>query len=384
MFSRRAVALVSSALFALSGCGQRAGGFEFSGTLQAPSAAVGSTVGGRVTAVLVDDGAPVRAGDVLVRFDDLQQRAALRAATGRVAQAEAALEDLNAGARAPDLARAQALALQQREAYENVSQAQPRQIAVLEAQLHQAEAQEADAAAALKQARADAARTRTLYATGDESAQERDVADERESRAAAQVADTAAGVRAARNQLANARDVTLPKDAAAALASYRAAQQAYQSLAVGARPDQVRQARALLASARADVSAARARLAETVVLSPAAGVVNGTDLHVGDLVAAGAPVATIDEYGEPYVRVYVPQSALGRIRLGLPVRVRSDADPGTTFPGSVEQIDAQAQFTPQNVQTAEDRANLSFGVKVRVHDRSGRLRGGTTVDVAFP
>jgi HlyD family secretion protein len=108
------------------------------------------------------------------------------------------------------------------------------------------------------------------------------------------------------------------------------------------------------------------------------------NLHVGDLVAPGASVATIDEDGEPFVRVYLPQSMLGRIRVGAHVAVHPDSQPGLALDGSVEQIDEQAQFTPQSVQTAEDRATLSFGVKVRIHDREHRVHGGTTATVALP
>jgi membrane fusion protein YbhG len=121
-----------------------------------------------------------------------------------------------------------------------------------------------------------------------------------------------------------------------------------------------------------------------VVRAPAAGVVQALDLHAGDLVAPGSAVATIDEMGDPYVRIYVPQSALNRFSVGAKTSVRSDAGNGATFDGRIEAIDAQAQFTPQNVQTAADRAMLSFGVKVRVHDPEHRLHGGTTVEVAAP
>ncbi|MGH7707021.1 MAG: HlyD family secretion protein, partial [Vulcanimicrobiaceae bacterium] len=126
------------------------------------------------------------------------------------------------------------------------------------------------------------------------------------------------------------------------------------------------------------------RLDEMAVRAPAAGVVTALDLHPGDLVAPNASIATIDEAGNPYARIFVPQAKLGGVAVGARLDVRSDSLPGVRFEGVVEQVDSQAQFTPQNVQTASDRAVLSFGVKVRVHDPRRQLHSGTTVAVAVP
>jgi HlyD family secretion protein len=370
------------AFVSLAGCGS-VGDFQFSGTVQAPSASVGSTIGGRITAVLVQDGAAVHAGDVLVRFDDAQQRAAVVSAQGQVAQSSATLADLQAGPRASDLAQGRELARQQYAAYQRARLESPYQLSVLQNQLHQAEAQQYAATATAQQSRRDASRWRNLYSTGDVSAQERDAKNAAEQRANADLADSEAAVRAARAQLASGGNATLPQDTAAALAAAKAAQHSYESLAAGTRPDQLRAARAALAAARGELNNALARLNEAVVRSPAAGMVTDMNLHVGDLVGPGAAVATINETGEPFVRIYVPQSMLGQVRVGAAVRVRSDAHTADILGGTVEAIDSQAQFTPQNVQTAEDRAAVTFGVKVRIHDKAHRLHGGTTAEVAL-
>jgi len=379
-----AVLAASIAGTVLCSCGGSRAGDAYSGTLQSPGAAVGSTVGGRVARVLVSEGSRVRAGDVLLRFEDDQQRAALASATARVAQARAVLADLQAGARPEDLARAAAQVEQQRAQYEAAQSAQPYEAAVARSEVREAVAQLSDARAAARQAHADAARMRTLSATGDISAQQRDAAVAREAEANAQVAGRAAAVRAARARAANTTAVTLPENAAAAAAAYRAAQEQYRSLAAPPRTAQVRQAEGAVRAAQADVTAARVRLDETVVRAPSAGVVTAMDLHPGDLVAPGASIATIDENGNPYVRIYVPQEKLGRVAVGAKLDVQSDALPGERFDGLVEQVDARAQFTPQNVQTASDRAVLSFGVKVRVRDPGRRLHAGTTVAVTVP
>ncbi|HKW45682.1 MAG TPA: HlyD family efflux transporter periplasmic adaptor subunit, partial [Candidatus Eremiobacteraceae bacterium] len=104
----------------------------------------------------------------------------------------------------------------------------------------------------------------------------------------------------------------------------------------------------------------------------------------GDLVPAGSSVATIDEFLDPYVRIYVRQADLARFAVGTSVRVRADAAPGKSFDGVVAAVDTIAQFTPRDVQTPEDRADLTYGVKVRIHDPDGALHGGTTASVAIP
>ncbi|MFM8358711.1 MAG: HlyD family efflux transporter periplasmic adaptor subunit, partial [Verrucomicrobiota bacterium] len=83
-----------------------------------------------------------------------------------------------------------------------------------------------------------------------------------------------------------------------------------------------------------------------------------------------------------WVRVYVPQTWLGGIRVGDPVPLRADAFPGRGFTGTVAQVHRQAEFTPRNVQTPDDRIRQVFGVKLRVDPASG-LRPGMTVDARF-
>jgi membrane fusion protein YbhG len=342
---------VALSAMALPSCGPSAP--EYSGTLQAPSAAVGSTIGGRIAHVYTVEGAFVHKNATLVRFDDAQQRAAVAAAAGRLSEARAILADLQAGARPQDLARAKALAARDHAQLALARSATPYQATVTRNQLRQALANERDAAVAA------------------------------EAHADAQESSSKAAVRAASAQTENTIAVTLPQSVASARAAYEAANEQYLLLAAGARPDQIRQGRAGVRAALGQLADAQAKLAEMTVRAPAEGVVTAMDLHAGDLLAPGASVATIEERGNPYVRIYVSQQDLGRLKLGDRVTVRADSTPGT-FQGIVEQIDARAQFTPESVQTKSDRAVLSYGVKVRVHDPTGLLHPGTTVEVPLP
>ena len=360
-------AIGALALSLVAGCGR--GDTTYSGTLQSESADVGSTVGGRVTAVLVADGQIVHTGQILVRFDEKDQRAALVQAQGSLAQAQAQLADLVAGPRPQDIAKANAQAAQAMHAYQQAQITGPHQIAQAQEQVRQTAAAAANAAA-------DAARAKELYAKGYTSAQQRDTAAAANQQAQAQLA-------AAQAQLAAVQSGSVPQGVDAARQAYEAAAANAALIAAGSRPDQIEQARAAVAAAQGTIQAAQARLVEMTVRASADGVINGLNLRAGDLVPAGAAVATIDEFIDPYVRIYVPQSQLGQMHVGQEVSVHSDALPKQTFTGSVEMIDQTAQFTPRDVQTSEDRANLVFGVKVRVHDPQRLLRGGTTATVSL-
>jgi HlyD family secretion protein len=121
-----------------------------------------------------------------------------------------------------------------------------------------------------------------------------------------------------------------------------------------------------------------------IVSTPSDGMVTAMDLHPGDLIPANASIATIEEPGNPYARIYVPQGKLGELRVGSHLHVRSDSLPGETFDGIIEQIDQRAEYTPQDIQTASDRELLAFGIKVRINDPQRRLHPGTTVAVNVP
>lgn len=372
------------ALASITGCSNHGDAFAYSGTVQADAAAIGSTAGGRVTSVSVGDGQRVRKGQTIVVFDDRQARAAYRSAIAARDQAYAQLHDLEAGPRPADIARAQAGAAQADAAYEQAQLNQPQAVQTARSAVESAKADDASAHAASDKAARDEERSLALYREGAISEQAMDAsrtaADS--ARGAAQSAD--ARLRQSTSALDSVENGSAAQTVKAAADNAAAAHAELSLVLAGTRPDQLQQARAAAKAADANVAGAAARLDETRVVAPADGVVDGLDLRPGDLVPAGAAVAQVDEFGNPWVRIYVTQSDMQHVKVGAAVRVRSDALAGQSFDGRIETIDARAQFTPRDVQTAEDRADLAFGVKVRIADPGRALRAGTTVDVALP
>ena len=143
-------------------------------------------------------------------------------------------------------------------------------------------------------------------------------------------------------------------------------------------------AKTRVAQARAQLADIDAQLAELQVVAPADSILEVLSVKVGDVLPPNHEAATLLLTGHLWVRVYVPESWLGLIKLGEHVRVRVDSFPHTDFDGVVEQINRQAEFTPRNVQTVADRIKQVFGVKIRLPSEDDRLRAGMAADVYFP
>lgn len=168
------------------------------------------------------------------------------------------------------------------------------------------------------------------------------------------------------------RKVVSPTDAERAGSAARA-----QDKIVDAAKMRVVQARAQLA----DIDA---QLGEMQVKAPTDSILEVLSVKVGDVLPANREVATLLLPEHLWVRVYVPEPWLGLIQVGDQVQVRVDSFPKENFAGTVEQINRQAEFTPRNVQTVEERIRQVFGVKIRVPSKDGRLRAGMAADVLFP
>jgi membrane fusion protein YbhG len=143
-------------------------------------------------------------------------------------------------------------------------------------------------------------------------------------------------------------------------------------------------ARMRIVQMRAQLSEIDAELAELNVVAPNECVLEVLNVKVGDVLAPNQELATLILPQHLWVRVYVPETWLGLIALGDPVRLRVDSFPNEDFAGTVEQINRQAEFTPRNVQTVEDRIRQVFGVKIRLQNHDDKLRAGMSADALFP
>jgi HlyD family secretion protein len=151
----------------------------------------------------------------------------------------------------------------------------------------------------------------------------------------------------------------------------------------GTRPEEIAAARAELELAEAQWAQARAVAEELVLLSPARGVVALRNFEPGEVVAAGAPVVTLLDPDDLWIRVYVGHRVLVRLQLGQEAEVHADADPGRPVPARIVEIAPRAEFTPRVALTEREREDLVFAVRLAVSDTTGRLKPGMPARAVF-
>ena len=172
------------------------------------------------------------------------------------------------------------------------------------------------------------------------------------------------------------------RNAAVAAAARRdAARDALRLLREGTRPERVAAARAEVETARAALQAATQTAADLVLTSPVSGTVMLRNAEPGEVIGVGVPVMTIGELARPYVRIFVNERALPRVRLGGRAEGFLDGMPKHPFAGQVVAINSKAEFTPRVALTEEERADLLFGVKIAFQDNTGALKPGLPITV---
>jgi HlyD family secretion protein len=149
----------------------------------------------------------------------------------------------------------------------------------------------------------------------------------------------------------------------------------------GTRAEDIALAEANASEARGKPQETQADLAEARVVAPEKVVVQVVTVRKGDLVPANQPVVRVLRTDDQWVKVYVPETELGRVRLNGQVSVTCDADPGRRFEGTVFQISSESEFTPRNVQSVRERRFQVFAVKVRVRDTEDIFKPGMAANV---
>jgi HlyD family secretion protein len=302
-----------------------------SGYVEATEVQVAPEVGGRVIEVAVAEGDRIAAGAVIARLDTADVLLAIGRAEAERDQAVAQLRLLQAGARAEDIRQARA-----------------------QAESAQADAQAADAE--LQAAAADLQRFEALLQSNAGSRKQRDDAATRHAVAAARV--SAANERA------------------------RAALEAVARLQAGARPQEIAGARARVAAVEAQIAALRKSVADAELKSPVAGIVTAKLIDAGEMAAPRTPVVVVTDLDHAWANVYVDEPIVPRLRLGQKSTLVTDA--GQRIEGTITFISPKAEFTPRNVQTAEERSKLVYRIKVSVENRDGVLKPGMPVEAELP
>jgi HlyD family secretion protein len=339
-----------------------------SGRIEGDDSAVAAKTSGRIREITVREGDQVEAGQVIAVLDDEQVRAretqaeaAVRQAEARVRLAQHQITVLNESLRQNEIGVDQSRG----DAQGKVSEAEGR-LAAAEAQLAQAEASHT-------QAKWDKEAFARLF--------QRELIAEQEARRAQSTEEAqAAVVSAARRQVEAARGSLMAAKANLSNPAIRASQ-------VAAVQGQILQAQADIAAAQAEAERAHAMLTEARanrqdlrIVAPFAGTVATRTAEPGEVVMAGTPVITLLNLSEVYLRAFVPEGQIGRVRISQPARVFLDSSPTKPVDAYVLRVDPQASFTPENTYFREDRVKQVVGVKLRLRGAVGFAKPGMPAD----
>ncbi len=339
-----------------------------SGRIEGDDAAVAAKTSGRIREIAVREGDSVEAGQVLAVLDDEQIRA-------REAQASAVARQAEARVR---LAQHQIAVLNEQLKQSRFGVDQSRadaegRVNEAEGRLAAAEAQLAQAQASYTQSKWDREAMGRLF--------KRELIAEQEARRAESVEEAqAAVVVAARRQVEAARGSLTAAQANLINPAIRSSQ-------VAAVQGQLLQAQADIAAAQADAERARASVDEARanrrdlnVIAPFSGTVATRTAEPGEVISAGTPIITLVNLSEVYLRAFVPEGQIGRVKIGQPARVYLDSSPTKPVDAVVLRIDPQASFTPENTYFREDRVKQVVGVKLRLRGAVGFAKPGMPAD----
>ena len=165
-----------------------------------------------------------------------------------------------------------------------------------------------------------------------------------------------------------------------ARAQERSAREKLALLLEGSRPDQIDAARWQVSQAESALVQAQSRLREAMVVSPIDGVVLRKNLEAGETANPGVPILTLVNPKDVWLRAYVPETEVGRLKVGDTAKLRVDAFPDRVFSGRLTEIGSEAEYTPRNVQTKKERVNLVFRIKIQIDNPQGILKPGLPAD----
>lgn len=342
--------------------------FVVSGFIEADEIRVGSRVGGRVAEVFAFEGQRVKSGENLYRIDPFNLREQLAEAKAAAAAYKSEHDRLTAGYRPQEIEQARAKRDRAKATLDKlIAGPRPQEIEIAKERLKSAQA-------GLEFAESEHNRLLRLREDAQAAPTEFDQAVRALKAGQADVA-------AAEQELAMLQAGTRPEEIAEARATLAEAEQALKLMEAGYRTEDVAQAQAQVEAAEAKVAAIEVQLKELEVVSPGDCVVEAIDLQPGDFVGQNAPSVSLLSLSNLWVRAYVPESRLGEVRLEQRVPIRVDSFPGERFKARVTFIAREAEFTPRNVQTPEERSKQVFRIKVTLEEGLDRLRVGMNADV---
>ena len=349
-----------------------------SGNLELTQVDISFKIAGRLVERTVDEGTWVKKGQLIAQLDPLQLRAQNARDKASVTGAESNYKQLETSiayqratlesdiaARRADLSQASA----QLDAL--LSGSRPQDI-------QQTQAMVVDARAQLQLARQDWERAERLFKNEDISRQQYD-------QARTKVESAQAVLRQAEERASLMKEGPRKEDIAAQRAVVARAEAAVRTaeanrIELRRKEQELTQRKAAIEQSRAQVGISEAQLNDTTVFTPIDGVVLVKSAEVGEVLGAGTTIVTVGDLEHPWLRGYINETDLGRVKLGQKVKLTTDSYPNKSYPGTVSFIASEAEFTPKQIQTKEERVKLVYRIKIDVDNSSHELKNNMPVD----
>lgn len=352
-----------------------------SGNIELTEVNIAFKTSGRLMERTVDEGDVVKKGQRIARLDRdqlLAQRdreaAGLQAANSQFAQAETALA-WQKGNQAAELEQRKAeLASYAARLQELKSGSRPQEIQEAKAAVDSVQSE-------FDRAKRDWDRAQTLYKNDDISTAQYDQSRNRWENAEAMLKQTKE-----RQALVLAGPRIEQIDAASAqMDRARAALKMAESnaLEIKRREQELPLRRAEIARAAASQALIEAQLADTLAYSPVDGVVLVKAADVGEVLSAGTTIVTIGDIDHPWLRAYINETDLGRVKLGTKAKITTDSYPGKEYEGRVSFIASEAEFTPKQIQTKEERVKLVYRIKIDLQNPEQELKSNMPADAVL-
>jgi HlyD family secretion protein len=355
---------------------------QLSGRIEGYDTDIGAKIAGRINAVAVREGDQVTKGQVIVRLDDDEIQAQLRSATAQVASAKQQVEQarwqLSVIASQIEEAR---LNIEQSkgDTQGRITQAQSN-VATAAAQLAEAQAQLAQAGSQLKLAQINRDRYARLRKDGAVSQDRLDQAQTDLESAQATVKARQAEVNAVRKQGNAAEGALVQAQTTQFNPNIQLARQRALQRQLDSAQAQLQAAASELAAAQANRQQIQAQIAYLNVVSPINGVVTARSVEPGAVVTSGKTLLTVINPDTVYLRGFIPEGEIGKVRVKQPARVFLDSAPSQPLRARVIAIDTEASFTPENIYFQQDRVKQVFGVKIGIDQPAGLAKPGMPAD----
>ena len=345
--------------------------YEWSGTVEARTISVGSRVGGRIKEINAHEGDRVEPSSPLVTLEPGDLEAQRLMAKGQLEQVIATLEKLEKGARPEEIEEAKARQQTAVAALEETKTgARAEQIAAANARLVAAQV-------AVDKAKLDADRAHKLL---DSAAIPRSQVDDADTALRGAVAQRDAASQA----LDELKNGSRREDIAQAQARAAEARASANLVLAGSRVEDIKAAQGAVDAAKGKLDQIQVMIDELVVRSPRPARVESLDLRPGDILGPNGTAATLVEDDQLYVRIYVPETQIGHIHVGQEVPVSVDSFGNRTFKGVVEHINEVGEYSPRNLQTADERANQVFATRIGLREGGNELRAGMAAFIHVP